>query len=90
MKAKCNMTPGEIVRLGKERYERDLRMLVEPIHKGRFLVVDVVTGDYEIADTDRGASAQAKARNPDAVLFGVRIGYPTAYRIGRPAGVPKK
>jgi hypothetical protein len=31
---------------------------------------------------DLAASKRAKARFPDSPLFTVRIGYPTAYRLG--------
>lgn len=79
-------TKEEVVRRGRRIYERELREKVEPEHKGKFLVLDVLTGDYEIAERDLVASDRLLARNPDAVLYGLRIGYPTAYRIG--AGLP--
>ncbi|HLJ10667.1 MAG TPA: hypothetical protein VKU82_05740, partial [Planctomycetaceae bacterium] len=47
-----------------------------------FLVMDVLTGEYEFADDDRIASHRVLARHPNALLYGIRIGSPAAYRIG--------
>jgi hypothetical protein len=72
----------EIVRRGEEIYEQEIRPKVEKEHKGKFLVIDVETGAYEIDEEDLTASERLLARKPDAELYGVRIGYPTAYRLG--------
>lgn len=75
-------TTEEVGRIGRERYEREIRPQVESKHSGKFLVLDIVTGGYEIADDDLIASDRLLAKNPDAILYGVRIGHPTAYRLG--------
>jgi hypothetical protein len=72
----------EVGRLGRERYESELRPKVEAQHAGKFLVLDIVTGDYEIADDDLTASDRLLARRPNGILYGVRIGHPAAYRLG--------
>ena len=75
-------TAHEIVQRGKSLYETRIRPQVEEGSKGQFLVVDIETGEYEIAQDDLTASNRAIAKNPHAVLYGVRIGHPTAYRMG--------
>lgn len=75
-------TTEEIARRGRELYERELRARVEPIHRGKFLVLDVESGDYEVADEDLDASERLLERQPDAMLYGVLIGEEAAYRIG--------
>ncbi|CAA9458449.1 MAG: hypothetical protein AVDCRST_MAG58-1947 [uncultured Rubrobacteraceae bacterium] len=79
-------TREEIARRGREIYEREIRAEVEPEHAGRFLVVDVITGDYEVADDDLVASERLLARNPDAMLYGQPVGEPglPSARIGSP------
>ena len=72
----------EIVRLGKERYEKDIRPLVEEEHNGKLLVLDVETGDYEIDREAIGAFDRLKARRPNCVPFIVRVGHRAAYRLG--------
>ena len=75
-------TTEGIAQQGREIYERELRHEVEPEHSGRFLVLDVQSGDYEIADEDLDASERLLERRPEAMLYGLRIGERAAYRIG--------
>ena len=72
----------EIARLGEEIYARDIRAKVEPAHDGEFLVLDVTTGSYEVDESDVAASDRALAKNPGALLYFMRVGRPSAYRIG--------
>jgi hypothetical protein len=72
----------DVARRGRQLYEQQIRAKVEDEHAGKFLVVDVTTGEYEVAEDDLQASDRALARNPDALLYGLRIGEPAAYRIG--------
>jgi hypothetical protein len=67
---------------GEEIYERQIRATVEAGNKGKFVVIDIETGEYEIDDNDLAATKRALAKRPGAVLFGLRIGYPTAYTLG--------
>lgn len=86
-------TTEDIAQQGRELYERELRQEVEQEHSGRFLVVDVQSGDYEIADEDLDASERLLERRPDAMLYGLRIGEGAAYRIGGisdSAGEPRR
>ncbi len=73
----------EIARLGEEIYQRDIRAKVEAEHEGEFLVVDVTTGEYTMADDDAEAFDLAEEKNPNAVLYLIRVGHRTAHRIGR-------
>lgn len=75
---------GEVARLGQDIYEREIRDQVEPggAHDGEFLVVDVTTGAWEVDASDVAASDRALKKNPDALLYFMRVGRPTAYRIG--------
>ena len=77
-------TQHEIIRLGKERYERDVKSVVEsdPKNKGKMLAIDIHTSDYELADNILIAVGRLKARLPDAQPFAIRVGFPTAVRIG--------
>lgn len=77
-----SLTKEEIVRRGREIYEREIRAKVEPEHNGEFLVVDVTTGSYEVDESDVVASDRALRKKPDAVLYFLRVGHSTAYRIG--------
>jgi hypothetical protein len=77
-----NHSPEEVESLGEAIYQQRIRDKVESQHKGEFLVVDVETGEYEIDEDDVKATQRALAKRPDAALYGLRIGYPAAYRLG--------
>jgi hypothetical protein len=75
-------TKEEIARHGREIYERDIRSEVERDHDGRFLVVDITTGHYEIADDELTAFDRAEEKNPDGSFFLLRVGRRAAHRLG--------
>jgi hypothetical protein len=45
-------------------------------------VVDIESGDYEVADDDLTASERLLARRPEAMLYGLLVGRDYAYRLG--------
>lgn len=77
-----NYSPKDVASQGEEIYERQIRQHVEAGNEGKFVIIDIETGDYEIDADDAQASLRALAKRPDAVLFGLRIGYPVAYTLG--------
>lgn len=78
----ARFTPEEVESRGEEIYQRQIRQKVEAGNKGKFVVIDIETGEYEVDDDDLRATKRALAKRPEAVLYGVRIGYPTAYNLG--------
>jgi hypothetical protein len=57
-----------------------------PEHEGKFVVIDVQSGDYEVSDDDDVAFGRAEERHPEAVFFVLLVGPDgaprPAYRIG--------
>lgn len=76
------MSNQEIVDRGKQIYNEKLRAELERDHLGKFVVIDVLSGDHEVAEDDAEAFLGLAARHPDALSYGVRIGQETAYRFG--------
>ena len=72
----------EITELGQQIYESRIRSLVEPEHIGKYLVIDIETGEYEIDADHLAASNRAAAKRPNALLFAMRIGHRAGGRIG--------
>jgi transcriptional antiterminator Rof (Rho-off) len=79
-----NKSGEELARRAHDLYDQKIREEVEPGHNGEFLVIDVETGDYEVDADEMTALDRAHARHPSPSLFLMRVGYPTAHRIGRP------
>ncbi|MGE0538988.1 MAG: hypothetical protein AB7R89_02255 [Dehalococcoidia bacterium] len=80
-------TASEIAELGEALYTQRIAKHLSDADLGKFLVIDIETGDYAIAQDDLIATKQVLSKRPDAVTYGVRIGYPAAYRLrSRTAG----
>jgi 2-succinyl-5-enolpyruvyl-6-hydroxy-3-cyclohexene-1-carboxylate synthase len=77
-----NYTTEEVVRLGREIYEREVRAQVETTHDGEFVVVDVTTGAWEVDEDDVAASERVLTNNSEAMLYFARVGRRAAYRLG--------
>ena len=77
----ASYSPEEVARLGNQIYQHDIRDKVLPQHKGKFLVLDISSGDYEIDEDDLSAEEVLRARRPGGVFFGLRIGYTSAYTL---------
>ena len=66
----------EVVRLGKELYQRDILPRVQADHFGEYAAIDVETGDWAVADTEREALQRLRALRPGAVdVLMERVGY---------------
>ena len=77
------LTDEEIDQRGTDLYDRRIRPLVEkPEHIGKQVVIDVRSGDYEVDEDGLAASRRMLARHPEAVLYGLRIGYNAVYTLG--------
>jgi hypothetical protein len=81
-------TREEIAARAKALYEQQIRALVEPQHVGKYLVINVETGEYELDADDEAVSRRAYEKYPGAALYGMRVGYPAWGRIGSPGAVP--
>lgn len=81
-------TKEQVAERGQAIYDQQLRARLEPEHTGKFLVIDIETGEYEIDEDDVAAMKRAAARYPADALYGMQIGSPVMGRIGaRRAGI---
>lgn len=78
----AHLTPrysmAEFARRGEELYERDIRSHVEPGREGRFVLIDIESGDYEIDDDELAASDRLLRRRPNAQVWMRKVGSPYA------------
>lgn len=81
MNAQPSHNADEIGWIGEEIYYRTIRSHVMPQHKGEFLVLDINTGDYEMGMDDLQVEKRLRSRRPDGILYGLRIGYTSAYTL---------
>jgi hypothetical protein len=74
-------TPEELARMGSEVFDLRVRPMLRPEDNGKFVALDVQTGDYEIDEDDYAAVSRLRAHNPAAEAWLIRIGQPAAYRM---------
>ena len=75
-------TTEEIDALGKAIYRDHIKELVKHTHKGKLVVIDVKSGDYEIDEDDMTAVLRLRERQPGAITYAVRVGYRAVYSFG--------
>jgi hypothetical protein len=68
----------EFARRGETIHEKEILPKLKPKDVGKFLAIDIETGEYEIAADEMKAGDKLRARLPDAQIWMVRIGYATA------------
>ena len=71
-----------IARRGRALYVRQIRRKLTGEKKGRVVAVDILSADYQVADSALVAARQLRARQPGAQIWLERIGYPALQRFG--------
>jgi hypothetical protein len=73
----------EVTRRANVLYQDGIRATVETAENiGKMVIIDIETGDYAIGESDIQAVHTLKTKNPNARLFGIRIGYDVAVSLG--------
>ena len=75
---------------GQAIYDEKIRKWAEPKEKGKFAVIDVYGGDYEIDASHSAAVNRLVERYPEVITYTVRIGYPTAFKMGLRSYIVKR
>lgn len=73
----------EVARSGTEMFQRQIRPMLRPEDDGKFVALDVDSGDYELNEDDYTAIMQLRARRPTAEIWLERAGEATAYKMLR-------
>ena len=67
---------------GRAIYNKTIRDKVDPTEKGKVVVIDVNSGDWEIDADDATALFRLLERRPDAFTWAERVGYSAVYEMG--------
>jgi hypothetical protein len=82
MDVKPRYSKEEFARRGDAIYEQDILPKLSAKHVGKFLAIDIETGEYEIAADEMKAGNKLRARIPGAQIWMVRIGYASTHSFG--------
>ena len=72
----------EFARRGDAIYDREIAPRLEKANGGKFVSIDIESGDFEIDADDMAATQRLRARLPDAQIWFRRIGSKYARRFG--------
>ena len=72
----------EIADRGSEIYENDIRPQLAAKDVGKFLAIDIETGNYAISADELKACRKLRVRIPDAQILTIRIGYASVHSFG--------
>jgi hypothetical protein len=79
-----HLSADEVGDRGERIYETALREKVEPGNTGKFIAIDIHSGEYEIGPDHRETVNRLHERVSDAEVYTIKIGYPaTAVTGGR-------
>ncbi len=72
----------EFARRGDEIYEREIRPHLNPEDEGKFIVIDIESGAYEMDKEELASSDRLSARHPNAQMWMLRVGSRYPRRFG--------
>ena len=67
---------------GKKIYEERIKSQVEPHEYGKFIAIDIDSGDFEVDAKILVASRRLRERRPNSVMYRIKVGLGAAYRMG--------
>ena len=76
-----NKNKEDAATVGRAIYNEKILPTLGPEHKGKVVVIDVNSGDYEIADKHITADRHLRERQPEAYTWAERVGFPTVHRM---------
>jgi len=72
--------PLDIAKKAESLYREKLKSELEQKHFGKFVAIDVGSGDVFIADTPEGALEKAREAKPTGFFHAIKIGSEAVYR----------
>jgi hypothetical protein len=72
-----------IIDRAKRLYAEQLRTLLEPQHRDRFVAIEPESGEYFLGDTFDEAVKSARAKHPSRLSHTIRIGHRATFHLGR-------
>lgn len=75
------LADNELLRQGRERFQ-EIEPLLQTEHHGEHVLIDVISGDYEVSRDDMQATEELLIRHPNAEIWHERVGFNAPYRFG--------
>ncbi len=76
IKPLISVNTQEIARKGEEIYQKELKEKLEKEYIGKFVAIEVESGEYFLGETQMEATTKARKKFPDKITYLVKIGFP--------------
>ena len=76
------LIPEQVAEKGEKVYQEQLKKKLEPKFKGRFVAIEVNSGEYFMGDSLLQSLQKARAKYPDRLFHTIRIGYEGVFKMG--------
>ena len=80
--AQPKLGPEERAAFAETLYREKIRPTLTDADVGKFVIIDINSGEYEIDENDIAADNRLRARLPRASGYIMRVGYSAAYFFG--------
>jgi len=81
--------PAAVAELGERIYQERYKEQYEEKHHGKFVAIDITSGEAYLGETSDEALQKAKEHNEKGLFHLIRVGFPGAFRVSYTAP-PKK
>ncbi len=78
----CRYSKEEFARRGDAIYQQDILPKLAAKDVGKFLAIDIETGEYEIATDEMKAGDKLRRRLPEAQIWMVLVGFASTRKFG--------
>ena len=89
MKTRDEIPYEEKKRLGEEIYNAQIRPLIGPEDENKYVIVDVLSGDYEVDENPASAGRKLRARRPDGVMHAMHRHKTRVIRLRSPIRIAR-
>ena len=79
--AEPRLSREELARRGNDTYAQHVHPSLRPEDDGKFVAIDVESGEFEVNEDDHTAVTRLHCRVPGAQVWLIRAGYPATHRL---------
>ena len=84
------LTPDQIANRGEEIYQQKLKTKYEPEHVGKFLAIEIESGEEFLGESLEEVFEKAKVKFPARLFHFIKIGFPGVYSMSHRISVVEK
>jgi hypothetical protein len=76
------LTPKQVAERGEQIYHEKLRPILEPKEKGKFVTIEVNSGEYFLGDSLLEALQNARKKYPTRLFHTMKVGSEGVFQMG--------